>query len=145
MSESKAEKKGPEPLFGKERVQILLHEYNGLRNEIIHRTNNLFQVITVGALVLGWVANSRDFDYKLVTLLFVGSVILVYFLWLIHRDIDKAAARLAEIEDYVDKETGEWYLLRWERLWGGRKTGYWLRARPLPVPPKPKPPEGPGG
>ena len=142
MSESKAEKKGLEPLLGKERAQILLHEYNGLRNEIIHRTNNLYQVITIGALVLGWIVSSHEFDAKLVIVLLVVSVILGCLLWFISRDIGKAADRLAEIEDYVDKETGEWYLLRWERLWGGRKTGYWLRARPLPVPPRPKPPDG---
>ncbi len=143
MNESKVEKKASEPLVGKERVQILLHEYNGLRNEIIHRTNNLFQVIGVGVIVLGWLTNSRDFDCKLIISLLVGLVTLACLLWLIHRDIDKAAERLAEIEDYVDKETGEWYLLRWERLWGGRKTGYWLRARPLPVPPpRPKPSDG---
>ena len=141
MSESKAKKKGPEPLLGKERVQILLHEYNGLRNEIIHRTNNLFQLITVGAIVLGWVVSSHVFDARLVIALLVCSVVLGYLLWLISRDIGKAADRLAEIEDYVDNETGEWYLLRWERLWGGRKTGYWLRARPLPVP-RPKLPDG---
>jgi len=95
MSESKAEKKGLEPLLGKERAQILLHEYNGLRNEIIHRTNNLYQVITIGALVLGWIVSSHEFDAKLVIVLLVVSVILGCLLWFISRDIGKAADRLA--------------------------------------------------
>ena len=96
-SEIEKVKKVSERLLGKERVQILLHEYNGLRNEIIHRTNNMFQVIAVGAVILGWVANSHCIDSKLVALLFAGAGILGGLLWLIYRDIDKAATRLAEI------------------------------------------------
>ncbi len=142
MSESKSEKEVLDSLLGKERVQILLHEYNSLRTEIIHRTNNLYQVVAVGAIVIGWVANSHELNLKLLALLLAGAMILGYLLWLINRDIGKAADRLTEIEAFVDRETGEWFLLRWERLWGGRKTGYWLRARPLPVPPKTKQPEG---
>lgn len=143
MIESKTLKEGPQPLLGKERAEILLHEYDNLRIEIIHRTNNFYQVITIAALVLGWwFLRSREFEAKHVVVLFGGAVILAYFFGVIARDIGKAADRIAEIEAFVDRETGDWYLLRWERLWGGRKTGYWLRARPLPVPTRPNSPEG---
>jgi hypothetical protein len=66
-------------------------------------------------------------------------MLLFFYFWMIlARDIKKAASRLREIEETVDEATGEWYLLRYERLWGGAVRGYAGRSRCAPVPPKPQ-------
>lgn len=138
MSESKPGSNPAEPLLGKERASILLHEYDGLRTEIIHRTNNMYQLFAADALVMGWIATSEFFILRTWIVLAAAAAATIYLVLLIRRDINKAADRLAEIEEQVDRDTGERYLLRWERQSGGHKTGYLGRARPLNLPDIPK-------
>jgi len=126
------------PLLGRERANILLHEYDGLRTEIIHRTNNMYQLFAADALVMGWIATTQKLTTRTWIVLAIAAVCTVYLIYLINRDIKKAAERIREIEKQVDRDTGEWYLLRWERLWGGAKTTFLGRGRHLEVPDKPE-------
>jgi hypothetical protein len=138
MSEPTPNGNRAEPLSGRERAEIVLHEYDGLRAEITSRTGNMFQLFAMVIIVVGWVATSHHVSlfWRLVLagllLTAVGGFLLIM------RDMTKAAKRIREIEGQVDQDTGEWYLLRWERLWGSSKTGYLSRARPLDVPDDPR-------
>ena len=88
--------------------------------------------IVWGVLVfLGLMSEYIFFIFKL-------NIPYFYFWMILARDIKKAASRLREIEETVDEATGEWYLLRYERLWGGAVRGYAGRSRCAPAPPKPQ-------
>jgi hypothetical protein len=130
-----------------ESVQILLHEYDTLRQEILQKTSNIYQIIAIIAAVLVAVLNwfgSNDANVIHIIppsplylySLFVAELGLAYAWAIIGRDIWKAAARVKEIEKSIDDATGEWYLLRWERLWGGSERGIFGLSRHAPVPPR---------
>ena len=114
------------------KIQVLLQEYGGLRTEIVHRTNNMYQLIAVGAVVLGFVLSGTN-AYRIAIDVAIGAPALKYFHWLITRDIRKAARRLREIEKDVNARAGE-NLLVWETYFGGEVTGHWGRGRELPRP-----------
>ena len=110
------------------KIQILLHEYASLRTEIFHRTGHLFQLLTVGGALFLWLA-SRPIDLRFWISLAAAVVVVSLFCWLIHRDIEKAAERLRQLEEDINRRAGE-ELLVWETHWGGATTGYWGKARP---------------
>lgn len=110
------------------KVQVLLHEYASLRMEIFHRTGHVIQLVTVcGALFL-WLA-SRPIDLRFWISLVAAVVVLGLFRRVIHRDIEKAAERLRQLEEDINRRAGE-ELLVWETRWGGAVTGYYGNARP---------------
>lgn len=117
------------------RLAILLHEYDTLRAEIVARTGVGFQRVAVGAAVLAWLGSS-PLTFRLCLWLLSAAAAFGLSVWVNHRDQAKLAARLRQIEAQVDAETGGWYVLQWERLWGSAATGGWGRAKPLPVPPR---------
>lgn len=114
------------------KIQVLLQEYGGLRNEIVHRTNNMYQLFAVGAGLLGFVLAGTD-AYRIAIAVVIGAPVIKYFHWLITRDIRKAARRLREIEKDVNARAGE-TLLVWETYFGGDVTGHWGRGQELPRP-----------
>jgi hypothetical protein len=113
-----------------ERVKILLEEYSTLRNEILTRTTNLYQLIAIGAVLFVWIVG-QPMNVRFWITLVVELVVLSFCYWLISRDIDKAAKRLRELEKDVNRRAGE-TLLVWETRWGGAVTGYWGLGKPLP-------------
>ncbi len=70
--------------------------------------------------------------------LFAAELLLIYGWALVAIDIRKAATRTKEIETTVDTATGELYLLRWERLWGGCEIAIFGFSRHALVPPQPQ-------
>src|SRR5207253_220924 len=114
------------------KVQILLQEYASLRTEIVHRTNNMFQLISVGAVIFGLGVSGTSW-YRIGVDLAVGALAVWYFRRLIARDIRKAATRLREIERSLNSRAGE-TLLVWETYFGGDVTGWWGRGEELPRP-----------
>ncbi len=119
-----------EPLSEKDQIQILLHEYVTLRTEIIHRSNNLYQLIAVGGALFVWLMGhpiDRRFWITLglaVPMLFSGFLV-------IRRYTNKLAKRLREIEKTVNSLAGI-ELLVWETLWGAAVTRYFaIRTSPL--------------
>jgi hypothetical protein len=118
-----------EPFKAKDKVQILLAEYSGLRNEIMVRTNNVFQLVAAAVLISLWII-ARPVDVRF----WIGLVLLVgicgIFWWFLHRDINKAAARLRQLEEQINRLAGE-ELMQWESRHGGAVTGYWGTAKPI--------------
>ena len=110
------------------KVQILLHEYASLRTEIFHRTGHLLQLITVGGALFLWLM-SRPIDRRFWISLIAAVVVVGLFSWFIHRDIEKAAERLRQLEKDINKRAGE-DLLVWETHWGGAVRGYFGKSRP---------------
>lgn len=118
-------------LPAKERIHILLQEYNTLRTELIHRGNNMYQLVAIAAGILGCLVVSRDkldsASWWIVIALAIGTIGLLS--WCMHRDIEKAAERIRQLESAINTLANE-KLLVWENEWGGAVTGYFGRARP---------------
>ncbi|MHC1760540.1 MAG: hypothetical protein AB9917_13730 [Negativicutes bacterium] len=112
-----------------QKVLILLHEYDTLRTELIHRSNNLYQILTVGAMTgiasLGWIGSRNE---PILAPIYIAIIIifllLAYLIFLVFYNIKKIAQRVREIEELVDKKTDENYLLQWERIWSSAVNGF---------------------
>jgi len=110
-------------------IPFLLHEYDTLRMEMTHKTNNQFQLIvgTLGALVVTgtWLSGHRAHLWLAALWIIAVLVVLGFIARHLEEDLLEAAARIRCIEEEVDEAAGEWYLLRHERLTGGAKHGLW--------------------
>jgi hypothetical protein len=113
--------KPPEPIGPKEKLQVLLAEYNTLRAEILTRTSNGFQVTSIiaglVAILLQWPLGPRF--WMGVTL---GVVLYICSLWIILSATAKLAARLRALEQIINVLVGE-ELLMWERSYGSAQIG----------------------
>jgi hypothetical protein len=112
----------------KDKIQILLNEYNSLRTEVIHRTNNLYQMIAVGAVLFSLALARPYMDVRFWFAISIGVGVLAVFGFLIHNDLEKAARRLRELESDINHRAGE-TLLIWETVWGGVKSSATLKPR----------------
>jgi hypothetical protein len=110
--------------FGeKEKIQILALEYSSLRSEINVRNSSIYQVAAVFGLVSVWIL-SQPWGTKL---LIGGCLALIGFFicgWFITRDSIKAAIRVQDLEQEINRRAGE-KLLVWESELGGLPHGYW--------------------
>lgn len=113
------------------KIQVLLHEYATLRQEIITRTTHGFQLVAAGAVVLVWVMTRQELNVQFWFGAAIAILVVLIAIWFIIRDIGKAAKRIRELEKDINRRAGE-ELLVWETYWGGAVTGFWGRARPLP-------------
>jgi uncharacterized membrane protein len=108
----------------KEKTQILLNEYNSLRNEINARISNAFQVaaIATGAVALcfqsQWQGQVRDLALLIIVL---GTIIL---LWIIFHNFFNAGLRVQELESDINRRVKE-KLLIWENERGGLAIRDW--------------------
>jgi len=119
-------------------VAVLFKEYDTLRAEILSRTNNGNQMITVVigvfVAVCSWlVSHPANSSIRGIVELSGTNLILVVVVigvsqWSIRRDINHAAERLRELESEINRLSGA-ELLKWETHWGGAVTG-WLRRKP---------------
>jgi hypothetical protein len=113
--------KPPETIGPKERLQVLLAEYNTLRAEILTRTSNGFQVTSIiaglVAILLQWPIGLRF--WMGVTL---GLVLYICSLWIILSATAKLAARLRALEIIINTLVGK-ELLMWERNYGSAQIG----------------------
>jgi hypothetical protein len=105
-----------------QKVQILLHEYNTLRAEVLSRYTAQFQssTVAVGAFVGLMLAASNPnigFSWIIIILLVATGVLFGAVLFWIDVDIAKAARRLREIETQVNSLASD-TLLRWENKYG---------------------------
>jgi hypothetical protein len=120
----------PELFTEKDKVQILLHEYDSLRLESQNRTSNGFQLVAIAGALFVWLATTSIADYRLWIGMVVTFGMIVVSNRFIYRDIRKAATRLREIERDINSRVGE-DLLVWESRYGCDVTGYITGAKPL--------------
>ena len=98
-----------------DRVQVLLAEYSAYRAEILMRTNNGFQLVTVSAAAAAWLLQQQwnELGFWIgVALLVVVLVVSGNTIW---RDVAKSSKRVVEIEHEINSRAGE-YLLVGESL-----------------------------
>jgi hypothetical protein len=115
-----------------EKISVIMHEYDTLRDEIVQRNNSTQQQIYIGVgvllgtitLYLGGHLDGPKMAF-LCGFLIIAISVFCYAMWSAYRDIHKNAARLREIEEDVNARAGE-ELLRWERYWGGAVTGFFF-------------------
>jgi hypothetical protein len=109
----------------KDKVAILLKEYDTLRTEILARDSNGYQLWAGAAAAIAWVT-SRPVDWRLwilaaaLTLIFLGIFAALY------RDINALCKRVSTIERMVNSLAGGEELLEWETRWGGASPNGWL-------------------
>ena len=119
----------PDPKFTeKDKVQILLAEYNSLRSETVHRVNNVYQLVAVAAVAFVWFMG-RVADKRFWIALLVCVPALCYYTFDVSKNIYRTAIRVAQIEKEINRRVGE-DLLEWETWWGASP----LRIRRRKVP-----------
>ena len=111
-----------------ERVEILLHEYDSLRDEIQQRIAHVYQVVIICTVLATWLMG-RTIDGRFWFGATLMLLLIAAFGWFNGEDIKRAAAQLRSIEQHVNELTGE-DLLTWETHYGGAIAGYWGRPRP---------------
>ena len=114
-----------------ERVQVLLHEYDSLRDEIQQRIAHVYQVVIICAVLATWLLG-RNLDGRFWAGAALLLLLIAAFGWFNGEDIERAAAQLRGIEQHINHLTGE-ELLTWETHYGGAIAGYWGRPRPAHV------------
>lgn len=105
----------------KDRIQILMSEYAGLRAEINSRTGYGFQITAIAAAAATWLLQQTYTDWRpwLGLVLILGALKIM---WSVNgRDIWRAARRIRELEREINSRAGE-HLLVWETLWGAART-----------------------
>lgn len=112
-----------------EKIQILLHEYDTLRSEILARSGHMYQIVTLCGALFVLIISLTPLGIKFWFTLGAAIIVVIIFSWLISRDIGKAAKRLREIENHINMVAGD-KILAWESHWGGAVTGYFGRALP---------------
>lgn len=115
-------------LEAKEQIQVLLAEYATLRNEVAHRTNNIFQLYPVGAAIFTFIMGQK-LDWLFGIALLASALIIGVSTIIAQRDVQIAASRIREIELMVNSLAGEKFL-EWETRWGSSSTGMLFRKRP---------------
>jgi hypothetical protein len=123
------------------KVTILLHEYDTLRDEIVQRMSARQQQISVGVIVfIGLLtillANniSATGQFILYGVMTLSLFVFWYAMSATNHVILRAAWRLREIERSVNRRAGE-PILQWETYWGGAIVG-WGKWEPLPGRPR---------
>jgi hypothetical protein len=113
----------------KDVVQILLQEYNTIRQEVIHRINNFYQAMAFATVLLAWLLTQQPGGPRF----WVGALVLVllvgFFAFLILRDQQRMVLRLMQIESDVNALVGI-EVLEWETYWGGGGRPGWFTIRP---------------
>jgi hypothetical protein len=102
-------------------IDIVLHEYDSLRAEIVSRMDARFQLIGFLAIV-ATLLGTTDISNLSRTLLVIAALILFACVWFLFGFyIKRCAERLREIEEEVNKKLGDDVLV-WEsrRLPRGR-------------------------
>jgi len=108
----------------KDRIQIILAEYNSLRAESTARMTSVYQVATMTALVLIWLLQQKDGGAPLYLGLIAAIAGLSICAWTIARDLGRTGIRVRQIEGEINKRAGE-DLMVWESKWGGQTSSLW--------------------
>jgi hypothetical protein len=105
-----------------DKITILLHEYDTLRNETIQRNTVMFQSIGIYAAVLIGliiVISQKGFNCTMLSLLVGATVLFLCVLTWIDSDVARAAAQVRRLESDINTRAGE-PLLTWQSSMGFR-------------------------
>ncbi len=115
----------------KEKLTVLLKEYDSLRAEVLARTNHIYQLFAIAGGAATWLL-SRSIDGRFWLLMCGLATVVLAGWWTSVRDIKKCATRIGELETKVNELVGE-DLLQWEKYFGGEATGFFT-TKPLKRP-----------
>ena len=96
------------------RIEVVLHEYDALRDEIVSRMEARFQLIgflAIAATILGATGIAKSSRWELIIIV-LAVLVGVWFVFGSY--IRGCAIRLREIETWVNDELGGEAVLRWE-------------------------------
>ena len=110
-----------EPIGEKEKIAILLHEYNALRQEIVNRTNQGFQLVAIGAALFVWVTQAKS-DWRYWGGLVVAAFAMLLAAFVTLENINRLGRRVRQLESDINARAGE-KLLIWDTEFGN---GLWL-------------------
>ena len=124
------------PIEDKDKINILLKEYDTLREETLSRMNNRFVMLGMTAAFLGFVLfsdnvrlDSHMLGLTLRTIVLVCGIMVVLAIWLFFGYlVGTLARRVAAIERHVNQIAGE-RLLRWESEFGWGRWGKFSGAQ----------------
>ena len=108
-------------LTERDKIQVLLHEYDTLRTEGIYRNSAMFQLIGVGALLF-CLLMQQGITYRWFVSLAVFLAVMFVFSYFLGSDITRSARRVRELERDINARAGE-ELLVWENRWSRGATG----------------------
>jgi hypothetical protein len=120
----------PEPYSQKDKVTILLHEYNMLRAEILTRTTHGFQLMAVYAVLFVWIMQAKEgVRFWLSLAVAVGTLFIAS--WISFSNINRCVKRVLELEKDINSRAGE-NLLVWETQQKRKFVGFLRKPRPAP-------------
>lgn len=120
----------------KDRIDILMKEYDSLRQEILSRTNNRFVMLGLVATFLGFalftensIFESRFLGLDTRAIVVISGILILMAIWLFFGYLVGAlAARVSAIERHVNEIAGE-QLLEWETRHGFGRWGRFSGVR----------------
>lgn len=113
------------------KVQVLLKEYDTLRQEILGRLNNRFALVSFGTGLSVFIA-SRTLSWRDWILVGVWLSLVLCLWWRIGVLMLRCSSRIAEIEKRVNEIVGD-RLLLWESSLGGGWLKVLSSGRPRPT------------
>ncbi len=126
-----SDKQSSNQITAKDRIDILLKEYDTLRAEILNRTNNLFTLMAIGGGVLTLLLSFKNELRLWLPLLLIFGLIFGFIAWVNDRNIRRIARRLMQIEYQVNQIAGgDTPLLEWETHWGAAARGIFRKDPP---------------
>ncbi len=107
-----------QPLSKKGKIEILLHEYDTLRDEMLERHTVLTQAIGFGVILLGAISIIL-WEHTIFCLIAITVASVALLLQWKRFDLDTSATALqvCELEKRINELAGE-QLLEWENRWG---------------------------
>ena len=99
-------------LVEKDKIQILIAEYNTLREELIAAGNKMYQILTVGSALLVFLISQYPTP-KFWLAVIAAIIIVVVFSVLNIADTRRLALKVRQLEEEINKRAGE-TLLTWE-------------------------------
>jgi hypothetical protein len=104
----------PEAILGpKEKLQVLLAEYNSLRAEAINRGGTAYQLLGIG---IAGVAALASIGIWLILPIF--AILMGFVSWCVMSDVQNVNDRVCELEGKINANFGE-TLLVWQTRGGG--------------------------
>lgn len=115
-------------LGAKEKLQVLLSEYNSLRMEQVQRANSGYLIGGFIVTSVGILANVADFGIGYVISGIFVMTFLIFMFAVCFSDVQKANKRVLELEKLINDQFKEG-LLVWQTHGGGIVGRFWRLIR----------------